>query len=152
MKLEQVSVELERVRTTHGGMLKPADVVEFAKNPDTALHSHFEWDDTEAARAFRLVQARTVIQLVFAVVTENTEPVRAFISLPSDRATGGGYRSIKEVLSDEGRRGEMLRDVIERLAALKRKYSHLSELVSVWSAISSAEGEAQEQRPSSATG
>lgn len=36
-------------------------VLERAKDPSSALHAHFEWDDTAAARAFRLNQAGMLI-------------------------------------------------------------------------------------------
>jgi hypothetical protein len=38
------------------GKLSPSDVVEFARDEKTALHSCFEWDDSVAAREYRLHQ------------------------------------------------------------------------------------------------
>ena len=104
MKLERTAAELEHIRTTHNGMLKPEDVVAFATDPNTALHSHFEWDDTEAAREYRLVQARTVIRLIVTVIGEDPVPMRTYVSLPSDRVVGGGYRALQDVVNDESRR------------------------------------------------
>ncbi len=152
MKIDsQKAVELEHIRTSHGGLLKPEDVVEFAKDPNTALHSEFTWDDTEAARLHRLNQARNVIRLVVTIIGEAPEPVRAFVSLPTDRAQGGGYRSMAEVVNDSSRREEMLRDALERLLSAKRKYSHLQALQPVWDALDAAVA-AQQQAPSAATG
>lgn len=151
MKHEATTQELEHLRTTHGGLLKPEDVVEFAKDPKTALHSKFEWDDTEAAREYRLVQARTIIQLSVTIISETVDPIRLYVSLPSDRVTGGGYRSIHEVVNDESRRQEMLRDALERLQAMKRKYAQLQALLPVWNAIEQAERELQAP-PATATG
>ena len=148
MKLQQVQAELDQIRLAHDGVIKPEDVVEFAKDPATALHTHFEWDDTEAAREYRLVQARTVIRLCITIVQEDVPPVRAFVSLPSDRVRGGGYRSIQDVVNDESRRQEMLRDALERLQAIKRTYAHLQALRPIFDAMEKVES----STPSTATG
>lgn len=42
--------ELEIIREKHGGTIRPEDVVEFAKDPSTALHECFEWNDRKAAK------------------------------------------------------------------------------------------------------
>lgn len=52
------------------GRLQPDDVLEEAESPDSPLHSFFEWDDSAAARAFRLSQARVLITRVKIVVTK----------------------------------------------------------------------------------
>jgi hypothetical protein len=145
--------ELESIRATHGGLLKPEDVVDFAKNPQTALHSAFVWDDTEAAAKYRLDQARQVIRLVVTIIGDSPEPVRAFVSIPSDRVSGGGYRSMADVVSDSSRRAEMLREALERLLSVKRKYAHLQALQPVYDAIDAAVAAQQStEAPASATG
>jgi hypothetical protein len=138
MKKEAIKAELEQVRQANGGLLKAESVVEFARNPDTELHHQFTWDDGEAAAQYRLMQARSVIRVCVSIISEEAPATRAYVSLPSDRVNGGGYRSMVDVIGDEGRRGEMLRDALERLHALRRKYSALSELTSVWSAVEAA--------------
>lgn len=52
------------------GRLQPDDVLEEAESPDSPLHPFFEWDDSAAARAFRLSQARVLITRVKIVVTK----------------------------------------------------------------------------------
>ena len=42
------------------GLLRIEKVVEAATAPASPLHDHFEWNDGEAARRFRLHQARTL--------------------------------------------------------------------------------------------
>lgn len=153
MKIENLKAqELEHIRAAHGGLLKPEDVVDFARDPNTALHSEFEWDDSLAAHEHRLNQARNVIRLVVTIIGEQPEPVRAFVSLPTDRVSGGGYRSMADVVNDVSRRDEMIRDALERLLAAKRKYQHLVALQDVWMAIDAAVAKQQEEAPSAATG
>lgn len=65
------------------GELTPALVVERASSPEHPLHGKFCWDDTEAARRFRLVQAQGVIRSVKVEVRtrpNETVRVRAFVS------------------------------------------------------------------------
>jgi len=46
------------------GLLNPETVVDRARNPNSSLHDHFTWDDTEAAAAFRIQEARALIKNV----------------------------------------------------------------------------------------
>jgi hypothetical protein len=143
--------ELGQLQREHGGLLRAQDVVSFAKNPATALHGYFTWDDSEAAELYRLSQARAVIRLSVTVISEEAAPVRAFVSLPSDRMSGGGYRSLTDVVNDEVRRGEMLADALARLGALRRKYAALQALLPVWEAVDKA-NDAAHPEPTRAAG
>lgn len=60
--LHEAARELRRL--SQGGIITPAQVVEHARDPESVLHQYFEWDDTEAARRFRLVQAGNLISRV----------------------------------------------------------------------------------------
>jgi len=122
---ELVRQELEIIRTENGGFLRPADVVNYARSEDTALHEMFEWDNTKAAERYRLAQARSVIR-VCVIVNENTsEKIRAFVSLSSDRQAKNGYRAMAEVIDDEILKETMLNDALRDLQAFQRKYDDL---------------------------
>lgn len=140
MLRKDVQEELATIQQQHGGLLRPADVVAFARNPETALHHCFTWDDTEAAEKYRLNQARAVIRLSVTVVGEDADPVRALVSLSSDRRSGGGYRALVDVMSDEAQRAEMLADALNDLRILRRKYQRLEALAPVWNAAEAVEG------------
>ena len=58
---EQVRQELHRLADQHAGGLTPEMVVSAAADPSSPLHPHFEWDDSSAAKAYRLWQARSLI-------------------------------------------------------------------------------------------
>lgn len=140
--------ELETIRVRHGGVLKPEDVVEFARNKRTALHDRFTWDDTEAAAAWRLEEARRVIRVVVEKLPsqyENEEPVRMFVSLPGDRCVpGGGYRSLAEVMSSEDLRSAYLAEALGAAKAWRRKYERIKELRPVFRAIDRVEARQME--------
>jgi hypothetical protein len=129
--------ELKRIASTHGGMLNPPDVVEFARNPRTELHSKFQWDDTKAATEYRLWQARDLILRVRVDLTDpsgETTEVRAFVSLGSDRGEGG-YRAIVDVMSQENLRLELLDEAKRDMKRFRDKYKTLSELSDVFAAM-----------------
>jgi len=127
MKRADLLKELEHVRVANGGFLTPEAVVESAKDENSPLHPFFDWDDTEAARKWRIVQARRLIRLSVTVIKPEVEPVRAFVSLPKDRGVNG-YRSTVQVLSDEDLREQLLECALRELQAFRRKYAMLSAL------------------------
>ena len=49
---------------TKAGVLEPAAVVDYARDPDTALHAYFDWEDSVAAEKWRIEQARRIIRSV----------------------------------------------------------------------------------------
>ena len=103
---------LTTIARKRGGMLLVDDVLSEAKSADSPLHKHFEWDDSVAAEAHRRYQARVLIQKCHITLVES-EPtkVRAFVSLQSDRDTGGGYRLTTTVMSDDEMREELMHDM-----------------------------------------
>lgn len=138
--------KLEEIATRNGGLLRPEDVLAEAADPESPLHSEFPenaWIDSEAAHQYRLECARNVITRVRVEIVPpgSTEPVtiRAYTSLGSDRVGGAGYRPTVQVLNNAGQRAEMLRTALRELQALRTKYSHLSELVSVFDALELAQ-------------
>jgi hypothetical protein len=139
-----IAEELANIQQAHGGMLRPVDVVAFAKqNKRSALHGQFEWDDTKAAEQFRLVQARYIIRLAVVVIGEDAEPVRALVSLTTDRPKGGGYRSIESVLADDDEREQLMNDALLDLNRAKRRYAALTKLQPVWDALDRVQVQAE---------
>ena len=131
----KVKEELQALVDKYGGSVTPRQVVEFAENADTALHGCFDWEDTEAARKWRLHQARQLLRVAVIVLPEQKEPVRAFVSLYPDRKANTGYRSMVAVLNDDQMREQMLRDAMIELQTFRKKYSRLKELSGVFAEI-----------------
>jgi len=119
------------------GILQPKAVVEFARNPETELHSRFEWDNEKAGDSHRLWQARQLISVQVTYLKSKSDNVEspAFVSLVCDRNAQGGYRSIANVLSDDDLREKMLRDARRDLNIFKRRYQNLVELANVFQEI-----------------
>jgi len=116
MAFETEREHLLTIAEISGGLLTVDMVIEDARNKISPLHKHFEWDDSTAAEEYRRCQARALIAKCKVTIDsrEDTQ-IRAFVSLPSDRANGGGYRLSAEVLDNEDQRSELLRDILARV-------------------------------------
>lgn len=114
------------------GMLDPHDVVNAARSPDSPLHQHFTWDDSEAAEKHRLHEARQLIRVTIETLPVDGKDVetRTFVSLSSDRKAGG-YRLTTTVLSDDELRARLLEDALRELRSFEAKYRALKELSKV---------------------
>lgn len=135
---DAVKAELERLKAD--GVIKPADVVDFARDENTALHACFTWDDSEAAQQYRLLEARNILRVYVTTEASDTSSVRAFVSLTTDRTKeGGGYRSIADVMSDDALREQMLRDAFAQFKTMQQRYKALQQLSKVWEAVDAAE-------------
>jgi hypothetical protein len=119
--------ELEMLRVQVGGELKPDDVVEFARSNNTALHSAFEWDDTEAAVKYRMQQAGQVIRVAVTMLPRPDGaliPVRAYV-YDQTRAV---YALTQAVVQDDVRAEVLLKQMraeIHRVTARYRRYAEL---------------------------
>lgn len=136
---DQDAIKAELDKLTIGGVLKPEDVVAFARDKQTALHSCFTWDDTEAAHQYRLVQARQIIRVFVVVEPGAPRNVRAFVSLTPDRKKeGGGYRPLVSVMSDGELYQQLLQDALRELSAMQQRYRRIKELEKVFLAAEEA--------------
>jgi hypothetical protein len=119
---ERIAAELETVAASDpDGLLRPEDVLAFAKaNPQSAAHGQFEWDDGAAAHQHRLAQARGLIRVVVTVLPNTTQQVRGFVSLPTDRVHGGGYRRTGAALQSDRMRRQIEAEAIKKITSVVR--------------------------------
>ena len=142
---EGIKAELDAIQSANGGLIRAGDVVDFARaHPESALHGQFTWDVQKAARKRWLDEARQIIRVYVNVLKEETPEVRAFVSLESDRLTGGGYRTMAEVLTNPERRSELLRQAVKELRAWQQRYDELHELASLFEQIDKLEPPSEE--------
>ena len=119
------------VASENDGLLRPSDVVAYAADPDTALHSYFTWDDSVAAHSYRVWQARKLIAVNVTVLSSGTSPVRVYVSLAGDRHSGGGYRGIVSVLADSEQSDDLLGEALREMRHFTKKYRTLKALAPV---------------------
>lgn len=137
---KQVGDHLELLRKECKGELTPRDVVNDARNPNSPLHSHFEWDDSEAAEAYRLQQARNLIRSVVAIYVDDERPaqrVQAFVHVPEPGAPH--YRDTAHALSQTKTRAMVLKRAWNELQAWRKRYAELSEFAEIVKVIDAIE-------------
>jgi hypothetical protein len=131
----EVGTHLELLRKQFKGELTPKDVVEDARNPNSPLHSFFEWDDSAAAEQYRLKQARGLIRSVVAIYTTPKEPARrakAFIHIPE--AGAEHYRSTPDALSTKKTRELVLQRAWREFQGWRQRYKDLKEFADLFAA------------------
>ena len=135
-----VEHELSLIAKKHDGLLRAEDVVAFARNKKTALHSQFTWNNTRAAEEYRLWQARQIIRVTLTTLPETNNEIRAYVSMTADRYTpGGGYRGMVEVMTAKQTRGELLAQALAELKMWQERYRHLRALVPIFEAREAVE-------------
>lgn len=144
-----VQQELDQIRAANAdGRLVASEVVEFARNnTQSMLHGQFEWDDSAAAEAYRLIQARNIIRMVVIYPPNDTRQIRAWISPPSLRTQpGGGYVPVAMALTNDGYLDQLRREAIAEIQRLQRKFHMIEELAPIFAAAAQAVSEALERR------
>jgi hypothetical protein len=139
---------LKQIYERDGKILRPQAVVDEARAEDSPLHGAFCWDDTEAARRYRIIQAEKLIRTyeVKIIGPEDGKPVVGpmFVSAPSDRigsSATNGYRHISDVKKAPNLLAGVIKDALRQLKDLKRRYAFLSQLSKVWDAIDECDAE-----------
>lgn len=91
--MDMIRKELEKLGSK--GILTPEQVIEKARNPKSALHSQFDWDDSTAAHSHRIQQARVLIKRVrVEIVRADQTVIQAPVFV---RAEGKGYALTQQV-------------------------------------------------------
>ena len=112
------------------GNLTPALVVDAARNPEHPLHTRFTWDDTEAARRWRLSQASELIRtarVTYRAANSSEQQVRAFVPIRNTDSEPADYVPIHEAMADDFTAQLVLRQFQRELTRIKAQYGHLRE-------------------------
>jgi len=130
------------IANENDGRLLPEIIVQTASDPTNLLHEYFEWDNTEAAEKFRLLQAGMLVRRVkLNIIREDkktkqirVETTRAFRSLPSCRGTVG-YETLEIVMTNDDKKAELLAAALAELESTKERYEDLNELKDLWDLV-----------------
>lgn len=87
---DEVIEALDRIaKDDVDGIIQPETVIEIASDPASPLNKHFEWDDTEAGHAWRLHQAR---QLINKIKIIKVDQAPRYVNVVIKRVEGGQRR------------------------------------------------------------
>lgn len=123
-KLKLTEAQQARLRAlARNGRITKEDVLDDATTPESPLHPLFEWDDSEAAKKYRIGQAMTVIESFRTVVStrEVTLAIPFFWRDASIPGNESGYVSLTQLASEPDTARRVLIAEFERvLGYLKR--------------------------------
>ena len=128
-----IGAVLEDLGSATDGCLTPHQVVDHARDKDSALHPLFEWDDSVAAEAYRREQAGAMmraIQIHYEVEPERFEVVRALQNVTRDSVRV--YIPTIRALQDDDLRRQVIKSAYEELEGWTfryRQYKELSEII-----------------------
>lgn len=148
---QEAAREIRQVYESTAGHAMPAAVLTVAKDPSSALHRYFEWDDSAAAEAHRLSQAENLVRRVRVKVIpadEQAKPinVRAYVSrreLPAKEESDvqpGGYLAIEDIASETDRQAALMQSIRRDVLRLQSKYVSVDEFARIVNEV--LEGEA----------
>ena len=111
------------------GVLTPEAIVEAAKDPASPLHREFEWNNSAAATAWRLHQARQLIIRVHVEDVPMSSPPRAYVALRTVGEAGGGYVPTAKAAVDY--HAELLARFKADATAFRLRWKHMAEYAEV---------------------
>lgn len=116
-----------------GENVKPEMIVAAAQDSNSELHKCFEWDDTEAARKYRIIQAGNLVRnLVIVESKEKSEPQQIRVMYTSQ---DGGYKQTKLILQNQDEYETLKNRAMAELRAIKNKYNMILELKEIFDLI-----------------
>ena len=122
-----VGDRLQELRDKYGA-LTPGIVLKDAKAKKSILHGAFEWDDSVAAKNWRLHTARNLIRSVVTIESDADEDIRykpAFVFVQTPQ--GPQYQSLARVLSDDELRLQVLSRALKELEQWTDRYKEYEE-------------------------
>ena len=135
---QAIGTEIERLDAEYDGVT-PEVVLDEAKKKRSPLHDCFEWNDREAAVAYRLVQARYLLRSIEVVIEKaDTEPlrIRAFHSVETEEQ-GKYYTTVAKAREDEVMWSQVKANALSEIRNWQNKYRQINEFEAIFDAIES---------------
>lgn len=118
------------------------EILEDAEDQASPIHEMFDWDDEEAAKKFRTIQASILLSALTVKVqvirdgksSEMDMPVRVVLRR-GEKGRGGQHEHIKDIINNRGRRVMMLEMASNELLSVQRRYSYLQDLERVFKEV-----------------
>lgn len=120
-------------------------------NPDSASHKHFDWNDTEAARKWRVYQARNIINSVEVKVIDNRDSsdfVPAFVNVVTPKSDEGeatrAYSPFEVILNDPDKSQQVVEKALRDFMSWRKRYRRFRHLLPLANVFDATDGFAEE--------
>ena len=120
----EVGPELETLYDRFGH-LTPDIVIDAAKDPGSAMHDYFEWDDAEAAHKYRKWQGRMIINSIRIVGPDDDTPRIMNVSVKYVDGGGRGYQKTTVAAKDQSMWDQVMDDVRHALRGAQKRMEDL---------------------------
>lgn len=115
-----IGERIEYLMVKNGREITPEEVVEDASMPSSPIHEYFDWDDTTAAKKYRLWQARRILGSVIevVVVAGKKEATRSFFNVRSDEGDKKGksvYVTVDKISKTPSYRLQLLSEAEQKM-------------------------------------
>lgn len=150
---QMVGERLEGIEAAHG-LVTPALIVADATPETSPLHRFFTWDDAQAARHYRMNQARVLVRNVVRLYVDGSgerKTVRSFLHV-SDSIHGPAYVSLERITAKPQFSHQVAINAMRELNAWHQRYEAYSELASVLEGVQAAQRGFRGLIPERATG
>jgi hypothetical protein len=152
VKANDVGAYFEQIQQERGD-INPKYIVEKARDKSNLLHNVFEWDDSIAAEAYRIDQARCLIRSLVVIVDDNKETgkdncaqggddykseTRAVVSVSFKENQPKSYYTIDKVINSDYAQSMLLKQALRDIEIFKEKYRCLKELACVFASFEKA--------------
>ena len=115
----------------------PETIVRHAQASKSPAHRLFTWSDSDAAREFRLIQARLLLGsfVIETVIVTKGHKTKTILAPYVSRSSPGHYEVTTVAIGVSKKRQFMLNAALRQLNRCRRRYAALSELAVVFAAI-----------------
>jgi hypothetical protein len=122
------AAEINRLAKAGGGRITPEALVQAAADENSPLHGYFEWNDTDAAAKYRLMQARTLIRSCSVIVKIESRkvPIPMYIRDPDMDSQAQGYVETARIRTDADAAHEALTREFSRAASMIHRARRLA--------------------------
>ena len=121
-KPELVGKELEEIESQ--GEITPERILGYAeRHKDSELYKCFEWDDSEAARKYRLDMASRVLCSISIEIKEEPKvKQRVYVNVKSSNSGIKTFKNIKDVLEDDEEYKQLVEKARKDFESCKERY------------------------------
>lgn len=140
-RAQAVGEVLEKIRQDNAGKIDVRDVVAAARPESSALHPFFEWDDSKAAREYRLGQAKTLVRAVIIEIPDSDLEVPAYVAHQSKLPNAEACFMRAEPMAFKAKsqppvsRDATLRSALKKLEEFRHEFAQLDELAPLFRSI-----------------
>lgn len=134
------AAQIQRFLLKHfpDGIFNAKQVLQLARPRTSDIHRFFNWNDTEAAEKYRLIQARTIIRCLVIDVSGND--VRKYISpVAIEGLSRKAYVEIEKARASKEIWEQVLVNAMQDAIRWRERYSRLKKISTISKAITMAE-------------